>query len=121
MKVSFNYKGNKMGLDVKNCNSFGKFFGLMFVSKKNAKALLFDFDKPVKINIHSCFVFFPFVGVFLDSKNNVLDLKVIKPWKLFVTSKKPFCRLIEIPINERYRGVVEGLSARNKNYLYNKK
>ena len=63
MKFNFNYQKRNIELDLRVFNWIGRFFGLMFTLRKNAKALLFDFKKPVKIPIHSWFVFFPFVAV----------------------------------------------------------
>jgi len=83
----------------------------MFARKKKARALLFDFEKPSKIAIHSWFVFFPFVAIWLDNKNKVIDLRVVRPFRFYVSIKKPFSKLVEIPINRRYRGVVKLLSS----------
>lgn len=68
MKFNFRYKNKKIRINVKVCSEFNKFLGLMFVRRKRAKALLFDFEKPTKISIHSWFVFFPFVAIWLDDK-----------------------------------------------------
>lgn len=114
MKFNLNYQKRNIELDLKICNWLGRFLGLMFTQRKNAKALLFDFKKPVRIAIHSWFVFFPFVAVWLDDKNKIIDIKTIKPFILFVFPKKSFCKLIEIPINEKYNKVVRLLSLVSK-------
>ena len=105
-KIGLNYKGKKIEIDVKVCNWFEKLSGLMFCRRKKAKALLFDFEKPTKIRIHSLFVFFPFIAIWLDNENEVVDLKVVKPFKLSVSSAKPFVKLVEIPINDNYSAIL---------------
>ena len=105
-RVYFNYKNKKIIL--KKCNEFEKFLGLMFVKKKNARALLFEFKKPTRISIHSFFVFFPFVSIWLDDKNKVIDINpLIKPFRFSFRPKEKFYKIIEIPINERYREVIQ--------------
>ena len=94
-------------LDVKKCNGLHRVKGLMFSRKEKAKALLFDFNKPSRITIHSLFVFFPFVVVWLDSKGKVIVIRKIKPFTLSVSIKKPYSRIIEIPMNKKYSDVVK--------------
>lgn len=107
MRIGLKYKGKRINLDLKICNSFEKFSGLMFTRRKKAKALLFDFKKSVKTGIHSCFVFFPFIAIWLDDKNKIIDLKIVQPFKFLISSKKVFNRLIEIPLNKKYKDIVE--------------
>lgn len=83
--------------------------GLMFRSKKHARALLFEFSHPVKHKIHSLFVWFPFVAIWLNQKDQVIEKKVVRPWRLSVGVRKPFTRLIEVPINYFYRREIEHL------------
>ena len=59
-------------------------------------------SKPVRIAIHSFFVFFPFLAIWIDDKNNVVDVKIVNPFKFSVSPKKSFCKLLEIPINKKY-------------------
>ncbi|MFH1365099.1 MAG: hypothetical protein ABIH28_00755, partial [archaeon] len=64
MKIGLS-KNKKINIEVVRCNFFQMFRGLMFTRKEKARVLLFDFKKPVKIAIHSYFVFFPFLAVWL--------------------------------------------------------
>ena len=107
MKINLRYKKKKFKIDAKFCNWFEKFSGLMFVKREKAKALLFGFQKPVRQAIHSYFVFFPFVAVWLDGKNKIVEVKSVKPFNLFVRPKKNFCKLVEVPINKKYKTVAE--------------
>ncbi len=87
--------------------------GLTFTSRKRARALLFEFNKPVNLKIHSMFVWFPFVAIWINHKNEIIEKRIIKPWKASVKSKKPFKKLIEIPINEFYRGEIQEILTLN--------
>ena len=84
----------------------GKFTGLMFRSK-DISNLLFDFEKTCKIAIHSVFVFFNFLAVWLDEKNNVLEFKIVCPFEFYICPKNSFFKLVEIPINKKNREIIE--------------
>jgi len=104
------YKSKRINVkNVKRLSEFGKGIGLMFHHRKKCLAMLFEFDKPTMMRIHSLFVFFPFVAVWLDYNNKVIDLKIIRPFRLLVSSKKPFYKLIEIPLNEKYKREIRSL------------
>ena len=92
---------------VKKVNCIGKVVGLMFSRRQKANSLLFEFKKPTKMKIHSFFVFFPFLAIWTDDKNNVLALKEVKPFKLSIGIKKSFSKLVEIPINKKYKKAIE--------------
>ena len=105
MKIFLNKR--TIEIDLKTCNWFERFSGLMFVQRKKAKALLFDFKKPTKIATHSYFVFFPFVSLWIDDKNKVMEFKRIKPFTLIIQPKKPFHKIVEIPINKKYEKIIK--------------
>ena len=105
MKIGLNKK--KFEIDLKVCNWFERFSGLMFIQRKKAKALLFDFKEPIRIAIHSYFVFFPFIALWLDDKDRVVDLKIIRPFTLIVYPKKSFYKLVEIPLNKKYEKIIK--------------
>jgi len=100
-------KIRNLSVDVKKCNGFGRFRGLMFIQRKKAKALLFDFDRQCRTGIHSLFVFFPFIAVWMDSKGKILETRKIRPFLPFVSIKKPYSQLVEIPDNKKYRSIVK--------------
>ena len=106
------YRNKKIKIIVKECNLFGKFKGLMFSSREKAKNLLFNFNIKQKIRIHSFYVLFPFIAIWLDDKNNVVDLKRVRPFELIVSPKAPAYKLIEIPINKKNKNLVKLFSAR---------
>ena len=106
MKITLTHNKKTITLKVKNCNLFQKITGLTFTKKENAKILLFDFKEPTKISIHSFFVFFNFLAIWLDENNKVVEIKKVTPWKLRIVPKKHFVKLIEIPITEKYKGLL---------------
>jgi len=83
--------------------------GLTFRRKKKARALLFEFDKPVNLKLHSLFVGFSFFAVWLDKDDKVIQKKVVRPWRLSVGPKRAFTKLVEVPINHFYRREIEHL------------
>ena len=110
IRIGLGDRGKGVKVNAKSCNWIEKVVGLMFSRREEAGALLlFDSNKPINYGIHSLFVFFPFVAVWLDDKNNVVDLRIVKPFTFSIHSKKPFHRLVEIPINRKYESVVRKL------------
>lgn len=93
------FKGRDIEIDAVKMNGLGKFRGLMFRFDK--MPLLFSFDEDVRIAIHSLFVWFKFLAVWLDSNGNVLDLKVVKKFRFYARPDRKFRHLIEIPICRR--------------------
>ncbi len=106
-KIGLKFNGKKSEIKVYDCNSFERFSGLMFIRKEKARILLFDFNKKTRVPIHSFFVFFNFIAIWLDDKNKTVDLKIVKPFSLLIKPKKPFNKLIEIPINNKHKEIVE--------------
>ena len=76
--------------------------GLMFCGKET-KALFFE----TKGAIHSLFVFFPFIILWIDNKNAVVDCKIVKPFSFHVNTNKEFERIVEIPLSRRYNNIVK--------------
>lgn len=89
------HKGDKFDVNCRKVGTFGQIRGLMFRGK-NTGNLLFE---NVKGGIHSLFVFFSFLAVFLDGKNRVVDVIEVKPFRFHVKSRKSFRKLLEIPFN----------------------
>ena len=107
-KIGLIYRGKRFVIDVKRCNLFGRFRGLMFRKSKDSEALLlFDSDNSVGWGIHSLFVSFPFVALWLDDKNKIIEKRVVKPFTLSIKPRKSFNKLVEIPLNGRYGNIVK--------------
>ena len=107
------YKNKKINVRVKRASSLGKFTGLMFKSK-NTENLLFDFKNDIKMAIHSYFVFFPFLAVWVNDKNEVLEWKVVEPFISIVKPKKPFRKLVEVPFNSANLGIIDFFVGKRK-------
>jgi uncharacterized membrane protein (UPF0127 family) len=99
------YKGRKIKVNAKECSLFGEFKGLMFSKKEKAEILLFNFSIKQKIRIHSFFVFYDFIAVWLDDKNKAVDIKIVKPFKFCVSPKEECFKLVEIPLNRKNRKI----------------
>jgi len=106
--MRFKYKNREIKINARRMSYFGKFIGLMFRTS-GTRNLLFEFDEDSRISIHSFFVFFSFLAVWLDSKNNVIDKRIVHPWRFSVAPRKPFRKLIEIPVNEQNKIILRML------------
>ncbi len=106
-RIGLEYKNKKFEIILEECNWFKKISGLTFTRREKAKALLFDFKKPVKWNFHSLFVFFPFIAIWLDGNNKIISIKNVKPFICNLSPKKLFEKVIEIPINRRYNKIIK--------------
>ncbi len=102
---------NKKKIEIPIKKSLG-IRGLMFRRKNNAPILLFENVGA----LHSFFVFFPFIALWLDKNNNVVDLKIVKPFTLIVKSEKKSKKIIEISINKYHDDICYslGVSRRGK-------
>jgi uncharacterized membrane protein (UPF0127 family) len=106
-RIIINYKNKKIKVLAEDCNILQKSVGLMFSRRQKAKILLFNFKEKQKIMIHSIFVFYDFVAVWLDKKNKVVDMKIVRPFSPYVSHRKKAFSLVEIPINNHYRRIVK--------------
>lgn len=111
--MEIKYRGEKIKISVKKLSLFEKAIGLMFSSRKKAKALLFEFENQTKISFTSLFVFFPFLIIWLDEKNNVLDFKKIKPFIFNIPSREKYKKVIEIPFNNNYEEIIRKFNKRS--------
>ncbi|MDP7520631.1 MAG: DUF192 domain-containing protein [Candidatus Pacearchaeota archaeon] len=107
------YKNKSINISVKKLSSFNRLIGLMFKSKTNDN-LLFEFNKDVKMSIHSYFVFFDFLAVWLDKSNNVIEFKIVRPFSFMVKSKKPSSKFIEVPINNKNKKIIDFFVGKGK-------
>ncbi|MBS3091634.1 DUF192 domain-containing protein [Candidatus Pacearchaeota archaeon] len=98
----------KIKVSARRLSNFGKFTGLMFKSR-NSDNLLFEFPRDTMMFIHSYFVFFSFLAVWLDAENKVIEEKIVKPFSPSVAPKIKFRKLIEIPINKKNRELINNL------------
>ena len=100
--ISFYYKKKRFRIRANSCSNFQIIRGLMFRRKEKSEVLLFEFSNKTKMKIHSFFVFFPFVAIWLDEENKIVDIKRVEPFEFSVGIGKFYKKLIEIPINKKY-------------------
>ncbi len=105
--INFNYNGGEISLEVSKVPWWFEGIGLMFSRRKKARALIFDLKNEVKMSIHSFFVFFPFVAIWLDKDKKVIDIRKVKSFKFGIPPSRKFRYLIEVPINENYDEVLK--------------
>ena len=120
MKINLNNKTIEIS-EVKECNWFNKIIGLMFCRREKANALVFSFHKQTKMAIHSFFVFFPFIAIWLDDKNKVIGIKKIKPFTPKESLTNSYYKLLEIPINKKYRKYWNFLRGQNISRDYHRR
>jgi uncharacterized membrane protein (UPF0127 family) len=104
MKIKVGFGRKRMFVDVTKVSPFES-FGLMFRTRWTGN-LLFDFKKEGKWAISAFFVFFSFLALWLDEKNNVLEYKIVKPFTFSVQPKNEFAKLIEIPLNNKNKNLI---------------
>jgi uncharacterized membrane protein (UPF0127 family) len=100
-KIKLRYKGEELFLNLE----FAKYFqriGLMFSRREKANALLFEFSRPTSASIHSLFVSFDFIAIWMDESGKILEVRIVRPWTFHVSPSKKFSKLIEIPVNKKY-------------------
>ncbi len=111
------FKKRRIEVAVKRVGFFGRARGLMFRSR-DAENLLFDFGEEGRRVIHSFFVFFPFLAVWLDGENRVVSLEIVMPFRARVVPSQKFRKLVEIPVSERNREIIDffrrGLTGRRR-------
>lgn len=81
----------------------------MFRKKEISPALLFEFNKNTSLEIHSFFVSFSFLALWLDEKNNLLEKKIVKPNKIKIKPKEKYRKLVEIPLNRKFDDIISNL------------
>ncbi|MDD5224691.1 MAG: DUF192 domain-containing protein [bacterium] len=86
---------NQKKIEVECCRGFWNVFrGLMFSRRKNI-LLVLPREGRNRAAIHSFFVFFPFQAVFINSRNEVVDSKRMKPFRVF-RPRKPASHVLEV-------------------------
>ena len=105
-KIEVRYKNKTLDIDVKRLRKWEMGIGLMFRTRKT-KNLLFAFNKDKFISLTACFVFFPFLVLWLDDENRVIEKRVIYPFELRIFPKKSFRSIIEIPFSKKNKSILK--------------
>jgi len=101
--IKVGFRGKIIPLEVRELSKFEIYRGLMFKGS-NCDNLLFN--RRGKWGIHSFFVFFPFLALWLDERNNVIERKIVKPFSFHVAPREEFARLVEIPVNWKNMNII---------------
>lgn len=104
--IKFFFRNVEFIAEVRYARGFRRAFGLMFRSA-NCDVLCFDFDTDVGFQITSLFVFFPFLAIWLDGKNKVIDFTIVRPFTFSVRQPKRFRKLLEVPVNGKNQFLVD--------------
>ncbi len=107
------YKKQKINIPIRKVSYFGKVSGLIFKNKET-KNLLFEFKKETNMRIHSFFVFFTFLAIWTNKKNEVIEFRFIKPFNPVIKPKKSFQKLIEIPLNNKNKKIISYFVGKRK-------
>jgi len=78
-------------------DTLSRALGIMF-RRRLGRPLVFIFPSSSSTSrtaIHSFFVFFPFLAVFLNERKKVVELAVVRPWTFLYEPKRPARYLIE--------------------------
>lgn len=105
-KIFLDFGEKKIPIDAHIVRGFGRFVGLMFSRKEKANILLFEFSKPVRLAIHSLFVFFPFIAIWIDDAGKIIEIKKVKPFSLTIRPRKNFSYFVEVPLNKKNKDIV---------------
>lgn len=100
-------------LEVEEAKGIKKFVGLMF-KRRDTDNLIFYFSRNESVAIHSFFVWFKFLAVWLDEQNNVVDLTVVRPFRFYVLPKKKARKLIELPFNDDNKKLIDFFVGKTK-------
>jgi uncharacterized membrane protein (UPF0127 family) len=99
-------KKRKIEIIGKELGFWGRFSGLMFKTSKTSN-LIFTFSKNVNYNFHSFFVFFPFLILWIDEKDKIIDKRIIKPFNYKISTVKKYRKVVEIPLNNQNKRIVK--------------
>lgn len=113
MKIEVKFGNKKRKIELHKVSWLGKFSGLMFHSR-NTRNLLFSFGSDGKRAMHSMFVFFPYLSLWLDKNMKVMEWRAISPFSTIILPKKPFRNVIEIPFNDRNKKIIEFIVGRKR-------
>jgi uncharacterized membrane protein (UPF0127 family) len=79
----------------------------LILRTRNTANLLFENPGGENFDLTSWFVFFPFLVLWLDGKNNVVDSRIARPFEARIKSRRAFSRVLEVPVNERNREIID--------------
>jgi uncharacterized membrane protein (UPF0127 family) len=108
-KIVLDFGRKKIPIEAHVAWGFRRFSGLMFSRKEKAKILLFEFRKPVRLAIHSLFVFFPFIAIWINEEGKIIEIKKVSPFSLTVVPQKNFSSFVEVPLSKKNKAIVDDI------------
>ena len=113
-KILINNSGRTISIDAKQTGFFRRGFGLIFRGR-NTENLVFDFKKEVyrRGALTSFFVFFNFLAIWLDNKNEVVEWRICKPFEPRIMPKNNFQKIVEIPFNRKNEEIIRFFVGKN--------
>ncbi len=105
-RIILNFGRKKIPIEANIARGFRRIIGLMFSRRENAKILLFEFPKPVRLAIHSLFVFFPFIAIWIDDGGKIIEIRKVKPFLPHICPSENFSSFVEIPLNKKNKSVI---------------
>lgn len=108
-KVIFSFGKKEVKLDVRLVPFWYEGFGLMFTKLNTAKSLLFSSKFSSRMSIFSSFIPYEFLAVWVNSKNKIVGLRIIKRGERGIEPGIKFNRLIEIPLSQKFSVVTSFL------------
>ena len=113
------YRGKKfLNAPVLRAGLFTQFIGLMF-SRRKTSIRLFSYSSDRRVPIHSWFVFYKFLIVWLDSNDKIIDWRVVKPFTSCVLPDKKCRAFLEIPLDEKYDKEIRFIVGKRQTFKYN--
>jgi len=111
--ISLQFKNKKLIVRAKRVGFLGRFRGLMFKSRYSDN-LLFEFENGYKSDLHSFFVFFSFLVLWVDGKDRVVDCMFCRPFMTRISTEKGYNRIVELPLNNRNKGIIDFFVGKRK-------
>jgi uncharacterized membrane protein (UPF0127 family) len=99
-------KDKRITFPVHRASILEKITGLMFRTRETS-IILFKFKHPTTTSIHSYFVFFPFLAVWMNEKNQVTSFQKVTPFTMTIKPSESFTKLIEIPFSRRNKDIIK--------------
>lgn len=81
---------------------------------QSTENLLFSFSEDTDTEFHSFFVFFPFLMLWLDEKNIVIEWRIVMPFSTVKAPKRKFRNVVEIPCNLKNEKIIKIFVGRGK-------
>ena len=112
MKIEVKKGKRKIEIEARKLSRLGWISGLMFRTR-DTDNMLFDFGE-IRFSIHSYFVFFTFLAIWLDKDDNVVDFHIVRPFTSIIRPRKKCSKLIEVPFNRNNNDIFRFFDGKGK-------